>query len=58
VRPGAILAVSSKTREQIGKLGSLPDDVVFIPKPIDHFVLIAALQGAAHRLAEPRPSGP
>jgi excisionase family DNA binding protein len=52
VRPGAIIAVSSKTREQIARLGSLPDDVGFIAKPIDHFVLIAALQAAAQRIAE------
>jgi excisionase family DNA binding protein len=57
VRPGAILAVSSRSREQLGKLGTLPDDVGFIAKPIDHFALIAALQAAAQRIAERRPNG-
>jgi excisionase family DNA binding protein len=52
MRPGAILAVSSKSREQVARLGSLPDDVGFIAKPIDHFALIAALQAGAQRIAE------
>jgi CheY-like chemotaxis protein len=50
-RPGAIVAVSSKTPEQFAKLGQLPKDVKFISKPIDHFIFIAALQAAAQRLS-------
>lgn len=51
VRPSAIVAVSSKTPEQFAKLGQLPKDVRFIPKPIDHFEFIALLQTAAQGLA-------
>jgi excisionase family DNA binding protein len=50
-RPGAIVAVSSKTPEQFARLGELPKDVKFIAKPIDHFEFISALQAAAQRLA-------
>jgi excisionase family DNA binding protein len=53
VRPGVIIAVSSKTPEQLARLGSLPQDVKFIAKPIDHFEFIATLQTAAQRLAAP-----
>ena len=49
-RPGAIVAVSSKTPEQFAKLGQLPKDVKFIGKPIDHFQFIAALQAASQAL--------
>ena len=52
VRPAAIIAVSSKTPAQFAKLGQLPKDVSFVPKPFDQFQVIAALQVAALKTRE------
>lgn len=46
VRPRLIVAVSSLSREQLGRLGELPADVRFVAKPIEPQPFIEALQAA------------
>ncbi len=53
LRPGTIIAVSSKSPEQRSPLGPLPGDVQFFAKPIDQLGFITALQAAAHAPASP-----
>ncbi|HSV71048.1 MAG TPA: response regulator [Methylibium sp.] len=46
-RPRVVLAVSSRSPRQFAELGRLPEDVRFIPKPIDAERFVAALREAA-----------
>jgi excisionase family DNA binding protein len=45
VRPRHIFAVSSQLPWQFAPLGTLPDDVTFVPKPIEPDAFIQMLQG-------------
>ncbi|WP_162253751.1 MULTISPECIES: response regulator [unclassified Roseateles] len=46
-RPAVILAVSSRSSEDLARLGTLPRDVQFIAKPIEPQHFIQALRAAA-----------
>ncbi|MBL8288802.1 MAG: response regulator [Rubrivivax sp.] len=46
VRPPLIVATSSHGPDELGRLGALPPDVQFVPKPIDAVRLIGLLRGA------------
>ncbi|MCW5635896.1 MAG: response regulator [Rubrivivax sp.] len=46
-RPALIFATSSHTLQELARLGPLPPDVQFVPKPIDTPRLVALLRGAA-----------
>lgn len=52
LRPEAIIAVSSKTVQQLSQLGRLPDGVQFAAKPLDHVAFIAQLQAVAKTVAQ------
>lgn len=47
-RPKVVIAISSRTPLQFAELGPLPDDVQFLPKPIDAERFVEALQASAY----------
>jgi excisionase family DNA binding protein len=46
-RPALIVATSSHTQQELARLGPLPPDVQFVPKPIDTPRLVALLRDSA-----------
>jgi CheY-like chemotaxis protein len=50
VRPRLIVAVSSRTPAQIRKLGGVPPDVTFLPKPVDPVRFTRTLRETAQSL--------
>lgn len=46
-RPRLVVAVSSRTPAQFAELGALPDEVKFVPKPIDPDAFVGLLRAAA-----------
>lgn len=43
-KPPLIIAVSSQSRENLARLGGLPDEVLLLAKPVDQGLLAAALE--------------